>query len=55
MMGNASQVLPQPMFQAHSNGTSFNADGIKGIGDNSIAIKQKYNNLNYTTKSGGLK
>ena len=55
MMGNASQVSTQPMFQAHSNGTSFNADGIKGIGDNSIAINQKYNNLNYTTKSGGLK
>ena len=45
MMGNASQVSPQPMLQAHSAGASFNADSIKGIGDDSIAIKQKYNNL----------
>ena len=45
MMGNATQASTQPMLQAHSAGASFNADSIKSMGDDSIAIKQKYNNL----------
>ena len=45
MIGNASQVSTQPMLQAHSAGASFNADSIKGIGDDSIAVKQRHNNL----------
>ena len=49
MMGNASQVLPQPMLQSNSAGASFNADSIKGMGDDSIAVKQKYNNNLLTT------
>ena len=49
MIGNASQVSTQPMLQAHSAGASFNADSIKGIGDDSIGVKQKYNNNLLTT------
>ena len=45
MMGNAPQVSPQPMLQAHSAGAGFNADSVKGIGDDSIAVKQRHNNL----------
>ena len=49
VIGNASQVSTQPMLQAHSAGASFNADSIKGMGDDSIAVKQKYNNNPLTT------
>ena len=45
MVGNAAQASTQPMLQAHSAGASVNADSIKSMGDDSIAIKQKYNNL----------
>ena len=44
MMGNAT-VSTQPMLQAHSSGASFNGDSIKSIGDDSIAVKQRHNNL----------
>ena len=44
MMGNA-MASTQPMLQAHSVGASFNTDSIKSMGDDSIAMKQKHNNL----------
>ena len=50
MIGNASQVSTQPMLQAHSAGASFNADSIKGIGDDSIVVKQRHNNLLTTSQ-----
>ena len=50
MMGNAAQASTQPMLQAHSAGTSVNADSVKGIGDDSIAVKQRHNNLLTTSQ-----